>query len=102
MLTMRMQEKRSRAQALLREHISESRAVISTQVIQEFFVTATRKLGVPADIARKKVELLLHLDVILIRPELIIRRLIYTACTTFPFGMRSSSAPLLWPDAPAC
>ena len=34
--------------------------VISTQVLQEYFVTATRKLGVPADIARRKVELFAH------------------------------------------
>jgi predicted nucleic acid-binding protein len=65
-------DKRTRAQAVLHELISESRAVISTQVIQEFFVTSTRKLGVPADVARRKVELLLRLDVVLVRPELIL------------------------------
>ena len=65
-------DKRTRAQAVLAELIGESRAVISTQVIQEFFVTSTRKLGVPAEIARKKVELLMRLDVVLVRPELII------------------------------
>jgi len=65
-------DKRGVAQALLQELIAGSRAVVSTQVIQEFFVAATRKLGVPADIARRKVELLLRLDVVLVRPELIL------------------------------
>ena len=65
-------DKRGVAQTLLQELIAESRAVVSTQVIQEFFVAATRKLGVPADIARRKVELLLRLDVVLVRPELIL------------------------------
>ena len=65
-------DKRTRAQEILKETIGESRAVVSTQVLQEFFVNATRKLGVPPEIARKKVELLQRLDVIVIRPELIL------------------------------
>lgn len=65
-------DKRERAQGILRELIGASRAVLSTQVLQEFFVNATRKLGVPAEIARKKVDLLLRLEVVLIRPELIL------------------------------
>ncbi len=32
-------------------------AIISTQVLQEYFAAATRKLGVPVDIARRKVQL---------------------------------------------
>lgn len=64
--------KRTLAQKLLHELITESRAVLSTQVLQEYFVNATRKLGVSAAIARKKVELLMQLDVVLIRPELIL------------------------------
>jgi predicted nucleic acid-binding protein len=37
--------------------------VISTQVLQEYFVTTTRKLGVAAEVARRKTELFgrLHL-----------------------------------------
>jgi predicted nucleic acid-binding protein len=33
------------------------RAVLSTQILQEYFAAATRKLGVPADLARQKVEI---------------------------------------------
>ncbi len=65
-------EKRLIAQEVLRELITESRAVFSTQVLQEFFVNATRKLGVPAEIASKKVELLMRLEVVIVRSELIL------------------------------
>ena len=37
--------------------------VVSTQVLQEYFVVATRKLGVPTDVARAKVEIFGRLDV---------------------------------------
>lgn len=40
--------------------------VISTQVLQEYFVAVTRKLGVEAAIARRKVELFGHLDTVAI------------------------------------
>ena len=36
--------------------------VVSTQVLQEYFSVATRKLGVPADVARAKVEIFGRLD----------------------------------------
>lgn len=64
--------KRERAQQLLKELIADGRAVLSTQVLQEFFVIATRKLGVPAEIARRKVELMARLDLVQVRPELIL------------------------------
>lgn len=57
-------EKRLKAQAILREAILSHEGVLSTQVLQEFFVVATRKLGVEPPIARRKVELLAVLDVI--------------------------------------
>lgn len=57
-------EKRERAQAILREALTSRRAVLSTQVLQEFFVVATRRLGVSAEVARRKVELLSTIDVV--------------------------------------
>ena len=65
-------EKRARALALLGELVAGSRAVVSTQVLQEYFVVATRKLGVPPDVARRKVEALSLLDVVIIRPDLVL------------------------------
>lgn len=38
--------------------------VISTQVLQEYFVAVTRKLGVSPEVARRKVEMLGRLDVV--------------------------------------
>ncbi len=38
--------------------------VVSTQVLQEYFVGATRKLGVEATVARRKVELFARLDLV--------------------------------------
>jgi predicted nucleic acid-binding protein len=64
--------KRDRARSLLTELLGSGQAVISTQVLQEFFVVATRKLGLPAEKARQRVELLSQLDVVVIRSELVL------------------------------
>ena len=50
-------DKRARALDLVAEQRAAGSGVISTQVLQEYFAVATRKLGVPAAIARRKVEL---------------------------------------------
>ena len=42
--------------------------VVSTQVLQEYFAVATRKLGLSADIARAKIEIFGRLDVVIIEP----------------------------------
>lgn len=60
--------KQAEALRLLERAYGESTGVISLQVLQEYFVTATRKLGVaPAD-ARRKVELLSRLEVVRLGP----------------------------------
>ncbi len=56
-------DKRRRALDLLAEHRIAGTGVVSLQVLQEYFVTITRKLGVDATIARRKVELLGELDI---------------------------------------
>lgn len=61
-------EKRERATALYEACHGRRQAVVSTQVLQEYFVTATRKLGVAAEIARRKAELFGRAH--LVRPEL--------------------------------
>jgi predicted nucleic acid-binding protein len=55
--------KQRRALELLAEHRRAGTGVVSLQVLQEYFVTVTRKLHVDAAIARRKVELLAELDV---------------------------------------
>ncbi len=60
-------EKRERAQQILADAFTTRSAALSTQVLQEFFAVATRKLGVDAAIARRKIELLSTLEVITIQ-----------------------------------
>ncbi len=55
--------KQRRAVELVTEHRRAKTGVVSTQVLQEYFVAVTRKLQVDARIARRKVELLAEFDV---------------------------------------
>jgi predicted nucleic acid-binding protein len=51
-------EKRERAISLVADHQRRNSLVISLQVLQEYFSAATRKLGVAAETAQRKVEVL--------------------------------------------
>lgn len=64
--------KRVRARTVLAEVIRTRRAVVSTQVMQEYFAAAIKKLGLSPERARIRVERLNRLDVVVIRPELIL------------------------------
>jgi predicted nucleic acid-binding protein len=55
--------KQRRALELMAEHRRARTGVVSLQVLQEYFVTVTRKLRVDAGIARRKVELIAEFDV---------------------------------------
>jgi predicted nucleic acid-binding protein len=55
--------KQRRALDLVAEHRRARTGVVSLQVLQEYFVTATRKLRIEAHIVRRKVELLAEFDV---------------------------------------
>ncbi len=55
--------KQRRALNLIAEHRRAGTGVVSMQVLQEYFVTVTKKLRVDAAIARRKVELLAEFDV---------------------------------------
>ncbi len=59
-----------RKQAKALELVEQARlggwGVVSTQILQEYFVAATTKLRVPPAIARRKVELFGRLDLVLI------------------------------------
>ena len=55
--------KQRRALELVAEHRRAGTGVVSLQVLQEYFVTVTRKLGVDVRIVRRKVELLAEFDV---------------------------------------
>lgn len=55
--------KQHRAIELVSEHRRAKTGVLSLQVLQEYFVTITRKLKVDPGIARRKIELLAEFDV---------------------------------------
>ncbi len=55
--------KRRKALDLVKMARGEGWGVVSTQVLQEYFAAATRKLGVSVDIARAKIEVFGRLDV---------------------------------------
>jgi len=57
-------DKRTAARKVLRDVMTRRCAVLSTQVLQEYFVVATRKLGVDSAQARRKLELLARADVV--------------------------------------
>ncbi len=56
-------KKQRQALDLIAEYRRSGSGVLSLQVLQEYFVTVTRKLGVDPAIARRKVELLAEFDV---------------------------------------
>jgi predicted nucleic acid-binding protein len=55
--------KQRRALDLVTEHRRAGTGVVSFQILQEYFVTVTRKLRVESSIARRKVELLAEFHV---------------------------------------
>lgn len=61
--------KQRRAVELFNEHRRSRTGVVSMQVLQEYFVTVTRKLGLDARDARRKVELLSRFDVVVPEPN---------------------------------
>jgi predicted nucleic acid-binding protein len=64
--------KNALARTLVADALLQGTGVLSTQVLQEFFAVATRKLGVAAEVARRKVELLAHLEVVRIDVDAIL------------------------------
>jgi predicted nucleic acid-binding protein len=64
--------KRARAIDVLASAIADERAVISTQILQEYYAVATRKLGLSTEDARARVEMLSKLEVVQITPALIL------------------------------
>lgn len=56
--------KQARARDLIARLMGERRGVVSLQVLQEFFAVATRKLGMDAESARRRLLLYSRFDVI--------------------------------------
>lgn len=58
--------KRERARALISGAMLARTGVLSLQVLQEYFSVATKKLGLPAAAARRRVALVSRLDVVIL------------------------------------
>lgn len=65
--------KQARAIELITEYRRSDQAVVSMQVLQEYFAIATRKLNVDAALAQRKVELMSRMRVVRLQPEDVIR-----------------------------
>lgn len=65
-------QKQNRAIELISEHQLKGLAIVSLQVLQEYFVVATRKLGVDAKLAQAKVALMSRLRVVRLNEDDII------------------------------
>lgn len=60
------------ARDLLRRALVERGGVVSTQVLQEYYVNATRKLRLDGAAARARVEVYLGFDVVTVSPSLLL------------------------------
>jgi predicted nucleic acid-binding protein len=65
--------KNETAQTIVADLVASRTGVLSTQVLQEYFVVATRKLGVDPRAAKKKLELLATLEVVTVQTTTILR-----------------------------
>jgi predicted nucleic acid-binding protein len=67
-------DKQARAREVLQASLERGVAVVSTQVLQEFFVTVTRKLArpLPAAEAESALRRLMELPVVQVDPDLIL------------------------------
>lgn len=78
--------KQAKALALLQSGWASSNLVLSTQVLQEYFAASTRKLGVSAQAAQRKIELLSQqLSVFSIAPEDIVQAIDIHRLHSFSF-----------------
>lgn len=68
-------EKKEKAQELIFTGLREARAVISAQVLSEFFVTITKRVEMPYSVpaARHEIMLLSHLEIVELDHDLVIR-----------------------------
>lgn len=63
--------KQETAISLIATHAKERSGIISTQVLQEFYSAATRKLGVPATLAKQYLHDFRIFDIVQITPDII-------------------------------
>lgn len=77
-------DKQELARDLIRLGLRERTGVLSLQVLREFFVTATRKLGLSPASARRRVELYARLDVVRLDVDDLLAAIDLTRLHSFP------------------
>jgi len=65
------QDKRDACRSLLISLNNEHRGVISTQVMQEFFITCTKKLGVDPLLIKDIIHSFEHFETVIVTPDII-------------------------------
>lgn len=60
------------ARRIIDDETRQKRAVLSTQVLQEYYAVATRKLGMAPEAARRRLEVYMRLDVVQVGCPLIL------------------------------
>ena len=78
-------EKQTIATQLIEDGWNSGNSVLSTQVLQEYFAASTRKLGVSAKTAQRKIELLAHLDIVSIEHSDILQAIVIHRLHSFSF-----------------
>ena len=78
-------EKQAIAVGLIESGWQNGNAVLSTQVLQEYFSASTRKLKLPAEKAQRKIELLSHLEIASIEHQDIVRAIELHRLHSFSF-----------------
>jgi len=98
-------EKQNRAIALFAEHARRGTAVVSLQVLQEYFAAATRKLRLASDVAQQKVEILARCRVVRFEAKDVIAAIELHRLTRISFwdslivhGARSAGAEKLYSE----
>jgi predicted nucleic acid-binding protein len=97
--------KRDRSCSLLTSLGRDPRGVVSTQVLQETYAAATRKLGVPSLAAKSTVQSLELLEVITVTPQLIHKAIDCSILNQLPFwdalivaAAASANCDALWTE----
>jgi len=67
----RLPDKQRRARLLMNELTGQSEGVVSTQVLQEFYVATTQKLNIGPLQAKSMVHAFRHFEVVAITPDLV-------------------------------
>ena len=72
---------------IIESAISSGKSVVSTQVLKEYYVKATRIFGINPDDVKRKIELICRLDIVRIRVEDILEKSISIGSISCRCGM---------------